>query len=262
MAPGTLHVERLSDAAAGDATTDRIVLVHGFTQTARCWGPFGTALAATHEGWAVDAPGHGGSSEVRTDLVEGASLLGAAGGRATYVGYSMGGRLALHLALARPDLVERLVLIGATAGIEDDAERATRRTADDALADHLEQDGVDAFLDEWLAQPLFAGLSPDAACVGERRRNTAAGLASSLRLAGTGTQRPLWSELPRLTMPVLLMIGADDAKFTSIAERMAERIGPAATMAVIPNAGHTAHLERPAETAEALRAWLAAHPVP
>jgi 2-succinyl-6-hydroxy-2,4-cyclohexadiene-1-carboxylate synthase len=262
MATGTLHVERLGDAVGGAASGDRIVLVHGFTQTARCWGPFGAALGVDHEVRAVDAPGHGRSSEVRADLVDGAALLGAAGDRATYLGYSMGGRLALHLALARPDLVERLVLIGATAGIEDDAERASRKAADETLADHVEAVGVDTFLHEWLAQPLFAGLPPSAACLDERRRNTSAGLASSLRLAGTGTQRPLWAELSRLTMPVLLVVGGDDAKFTTIAERMADHIGPTATVSVIEGAGHTAHLERPEATERAVRDWLGSHPGP
>lgn len=159
MVPGTLHVERLSEATA-DAhhPADRLVMVHGFTQTARCWGPFGTDLAADHDVWAVDAPGHGDSAGVEADLVDGATLLGATGGRATYLGYSMGGRLALHLALSRPALTERLVLIGATAGIEDEDERSARKAADEALAAHIEDIGVDAFLEEWLALPLFAGL--------------------------------------------------------------------------------------------------------
>ena len=166
-------------------------------------GGRGTALAADladdHEVVAVDAPGHGGSADVRADLVAGAALLGATGGRATYVGYSMGGRLCLHLAVARPDLVERLVLVSATAGIDDPIERAERRAADEALAASIERDGVDAFLARWVAQPLFAGLADPG--LDDRRRNTVAGLASSLRLAGTGTQEPLWDRLR----------GADDA---------------------------------------------------
>ncbi|HEX6785940.1 MAG TPA: alpha/beta fold hydrolase, partial [Acidimicrobiales bacterium] len=115
-----LHVERLG---AGP----RVVLVHGFTQTGRSWAPIAADLGRDHEVVLVDAPGHGGSSAGRADLTEGAALLGAAGGRATYVGYSMGGRLALHLALDHPDHVDALVLLGATAGIEDEEERAARR---------------------------------------------------------------------------------------------------------------------------------------
>ena len=206
-------------------------------------------------------PGHGGSSAVRADLVEGAALLGAAGGRATYIGYSMGGRLALHLALGRPDLVERLVLIGATPGLEDDGARAARRAADDALADHLEISRGRRVPRRVAGTTLVRrALTPSAAELGERRRNTAAGLASSLRLAGTGTQRPLWDDLGRLTMPVLLVAGAEDHKFHDLAERMSEHIGPTATVTVIADAGHTAHLEQPAETARLVRAWLTSHP--
>jgi 2-succinyl-6-hydroxy-2,4-cyclohexadiene-1-carboxylate synthase len=222
----------------------RLVLVHGFTQTGRSWDAIAAQLTERFEVVSVDAPGHGGSGDVRATPADGAALLGGAGGPATYVGYSMGGRLCLHLAIARPDLVRRLVLVSATAGIEDATERANRRAADEALAASIEQDGVDAFLDHWLAQPLFATLPPEAAGAEDRRRNTAAGLASSLRLAGTGTQEPLWDRLGELRMPVLVVAGALDAKYAAIAERLADAI-PDATLEVIDDAGHAVHLERP-----------------
>jgi 2-succinyl-6-hydroxy-2,4-cyclohexadiene-1-carboxylate synthase len=253
----TLHRERLG----GPPGADRLVMVHGFTQTSRCWGSFGEDLARHHEVVAVDAPGHGGSDLVRTDLDGGAELLGRVGGPATYLGYSMGGRLALHLALRHPDVVERLVLIGATAGIDDPDERAARRRADEALADRLEQVGVATFLDAWLDQPLFAGLTPEAAHLQQRLTNTAEGLASSLRLAGTGAQRPLWDELPQLSMPVLLLAGVDDPKFAALAGRMARAIGAGATVALVPRTGHSVHLENPADTASIIERWLRAHPV-
>ena len=126
----------------------RIVLVHGFTQTGASWAAIADALADDgFEVITVDAPGHGGSSAVRADLWGGAELLTDTGGPATYVGYSMGARLALHAALLRPNVVRRLVLLGATAGIEDAAERAQRRTDDERLASELERDGIGAFLD-------------------------------------------------------------------------------------------------------------------
>ena len=209
----------------------------------------------------VDAPGHGGSSGVTADLSISADLLGEVGGPATYVGYSMGGRMALHLALQQPEQVTRLVLIGATAGITDDAERAARRSADELLADHLEAVGVEQFVEEWLAQPLFAGLSRDAAAVPERLTNTPTGLAASLRLAGTGAQRSLWDQLGALDMPVLLMAGVDDAKFSAVATRMGASIGPNATVALVPRAGHSAPFESPADTASIIRRWLRSHPV-
>jgi 2-succinyl-6-hydroxy-2,4-cyclohexadiene-1-carboxylate synthase len=240
-------------------TGARLVLVHGFTQNRRCWGPLADDLSREHEVVLVDAPGHGGSASVRVPFDVGAELIGDAGGAGTYVGYSMGGRCCLRLAVDRPELVQRLVLVGGSPGLEDDDERAARRDADEALADHLEDIGVAAFLDEWLALPLFANLAPAMRFVPERMQNDAAGLASSLRLAGTGAQEPLWERLGDLGMPVLLVTGALDAKFTAIAERMAALIGTNATQVVLPDAGHTAHLENPDAFLSVLHAWLAAN---
>lgn len=236
----------------------RLVLVHGFTQTRRSWDPLVPALEAEHEVVALDAPGHGRAGEVEADLVDGAALLTAAGGRATYVGYSMGGRLCLHAALGDPAAVRGLVLVSATAGLDDVRERDARRAADDALADRIEAIGVPAFLDEWLNQPLFAGL--DAASQGraDRLENTAAGLASSLRLAGTGTQAPLWDRLGEITVPVLVVVGALDAKFLPIGERLAGAL-PRAELAVIEGAGHTVHLEQRERFLDVLLPWLRAH---
>lgn len=205
---------------------------------------------------AVDLPGHGGSSAVRADLVGSARLVAAATGPGTFLGYSLGGRVALHLALDRPDLVERLVLIGATAGIEDERERAQRLAADERLAEHLETVGVAQFLDEWLADPLFESLSAERACLEERLANSASGLASSLRSCGTGTQSPLWDQLDRLTMPVLVIAGTGDEKFTVLGRRMVDAIGDNASFRAIDHAGHSAHLEQPSTTAIEISNWL------
>jgi 2-succinyl-6-hydroxy-2,4-cyclohexadiene-1-carboxylate synthase len=238
------------------ASSGRIVALHGFTQTSACWAPIDADLAQDHELVLVDAPGHGASTPVDADLTSGGLALVEAGGPGTYVGYSMGGRFALHAALARPDSVERLVLISATAGIDDPDDRADRRRADEGQADRILAIGVPGFVDEWLAQPLFAGLSQEAAHRRARLANTAEGLASSLRRAGTGTQEPLWSRLGELTMPVLVVAGADDAKYAALAERLVRGIGPSASLAILPAAGHTAHLEQPDAFLHHLRAWL------
>lgn len=236
----------------------RLVLVHGFTLTLDCWGPLADGLAADHEVVRVDAPGHGGSGDIQADLTRTAGLL-AEFGPAAYVGYSMGGRMCLELALRHPEAVTGLVLVSATAGIEPDEDRSRRRAADEKLADWIEADGVDAFVDHWLGLPLFAGLPADARYAEQRRTNTAAGLASSLRLAGAGTQSPAWHRLHTLVMPVLVVAGADDPKFTSLAHRLVDTIGDNATLAVIPGAGHTTHLEAPDPFLAALRPWLAAN---
>jgi 2-succinyl-6-hydroxy-2,4-cyclohexadiene-1-carboxylate synthase len=236
---------------------DRLVLLHGFTQTRNCWGAFARDLAADHELVLLDAPGHGGSAGVVADLGQSAVLSGDVGGRGTYIGYSMGGRTALHLALARPDLVDALVLIGATGGLDTEQERLDRRRADEQLADRIERIGVAGFIEEWLAQPLFASLPTEAACRSERLRNTAEGLAGSLRRCGTGMQRPLWDELGALPMPVLVLAGERDHKFTELGQRLARCIGTNATFAVVPASGHSAHLENPGATASLVRRWSA-----
>jgi 2-succinyl-6-hydroxy-2,4-cyclohexadiene-1-carboxylate synthase len=240
-----------------EGTGLRIVLVHGFTQTSECWNGIADDLSGDHEVVRVDAPGHGRSEHADADLWQGAELLGVAGGVATYLGYSMGGRLCLHLALARPDLVEGLVLVGATAGIRDADERAKRVESDDERAAHLEEIGVDAFLDEWLSQPLFVTLPREAAALDARRANTVEGLAASLRAAGTGRQEPLWDRLHELAMPILVIAGELDLRFGDLGREMAAAIGPNAAFVEVPGAGHTAHLEQPGAFLEILRRWLA-----
>jgi len=227
----------------------RVALLHGFTQTGRSWAPLVPALeeslAEDGEVLTPDLPGHGARSGVAAGLWEAAQLVGDECGRAAYVGYSMGGRVALHLGLVRTELVERLVLVSATGGIDDAAERAARRREDEALARSIEEEGVDAFLERWLATPLFAGLSSEAAGLDARRENTPAGLASALRLMGTGSQEPLYRRLDELTMPVLVVAGERDDKFVEQALHLGGWTGPTAQLAIVPDAGHACHLENP-----------------
>lgn len=250
----SLHLSRIrTDSPTGAPS---IALLHGFTQTAACWGPFADELSTTHSLVAIDLPGHGGSGEVRADLSQTTELVASSIDRSIVIGYSLGGRVALHLALGHPQLVERLVIIGATGGLDSEEERRQRRVADESLADHLEDIGVDAFLDEWLSQPMFASLTAQQSFRELRATNAAAGLASSLRLCGTGTQESLWSRLGELTMPVLVIAGASDEKFTHLGHRLVESIGTNASIQLIDNAGHSAQLENPAGTATAITKWL------
>lgn len=229
---------------------DPIVLLHGFTQTARSWRPIAERLDTERPVVAVDAPGHGRSADVVLGLLDTARAVADIAPRSTLVGYSMGGRVALHLAIHQPAAVERLVLIGATPGIEDPTERAERRAADERLATRLELIGVDAFLDEWLAQPLFADLAPSRRDLDDRRRNTVAGLAASLRNSGTGTQESLWARLSEIHVPTLVITGGRDDKFTEIGRRMVDAIGREAHLVTIPDRGHAVHLEDPDRVAE------------
>ena len=228
----------------------RVVLVHGFTQTKASWARLAGELEDSFEVVTVDLPGHGGSYVplAGSGLDEAADALGETGGQAFYVGYSLGGRLCLHLALRTPELVERLVIVGAHPGICDEASRLARRLADDRLAAELEEGGDESlaqFVDKWLEGPLFAHLSGEQADRPSRLGNSAAGLAASLRTAGTGTQSPLWERLSGLEMPVLVVVGARDDKFRPIAEATAQAIGRNAQLAVIADAGHAACFERP-----------------
>ncbi len=239
---------------------ERLIILHGFTQSARTWGAAGDALAARYQVVAIDAPGHGRSASVSASLPDGADLMAetaaAAGGGGTWLGYSMGGRYALHVALRHPDLVDRLVLVSATAGIDDQAERAARRDSDDGLARRVEDEGLEPFVRWWLGQPLFASLPAEAAQVEARLEGSASGLAASLRLAGTGTQEPLWDRLTQLQMPVLVVAGSLDSKYVALGRRLADAIGPSAAFQVIPAAGHACHLEQPAAFVDVVTAWL------
>jgi 2-succinyl-6-hydroxy-2,4-cyclohexadiene-1-carboxylate synthase len=249
-----------------------LVLAHGFTQTGRVWGAMDTHLAADHRVIAVDMPGHGRSSAVAASLPQGAELLGRTGGRAAYLGYSMGARFCLHLALAHPELVDALVLISGTAGIDEPEERAARRRADETLAEQLDPGSgpaggsptgavtIETFLRGWMENPMFDGIDPEAAGFAARMANTGPGLASSLRSAGTGTQLPLWGRLGRLQMPVLVITGARDQKFTALGARLVEAIGHNATQVVVPDTGHAPHLQQPGEVASVVRAHLVADP--
>ena len=247
-----LHTEQRGDGS-------RLALIHGFTQSGRAWGPVGDALARRYTVLTLDAPGHGRSADVEADLVRGADLMAdavRAGGPAAWLGYSMGGRYALHVALRHPELVEKLVLVSTTAGIEDPAERAERRRSDAALAERLESEGLETFLRWWLGQPLFATLPPEASEIESRLEGSSSGLASSLRLSGTGSQEPLWDRLGRLDMPVLVIAGELDRKYRELAERLATAIGPHAEVHIIEGAGHACHLEKPAEFVRTVTAWL------
>lgn len=258
-ADGRLNVE---DGGRGDA----LVLLHGFTGGAAQWRAHAPAFRPAFRTVAVDLPGHGASpcpdrygiERCADDL---AALLDRLGiDRAHWLGYSMGGRVALAFALRHPERVGRLILESASPGIEEAAERAARLDADEALARRIERDGTERFLDEWLAQPMFASLArltPDERAADSRWRldNDPAGLAAALRALGAGAQPSFWGRLGEVRAPTLLLVGGEDRKFLSIAQAMAARM-PAARVAVLSGAGHNAHLESPAAFRRAVLEFL------
>jgi 2-succinyl-6-hydroxy-2,4-cyclohexadiene-1-carboxylate synthase len=232
-----------------------LVLLHGFTQTRQSWRRTVAALGGRYRALAPDLPGHGSAAERSPASFAActAYVRALADGRFTLAGYSMGGRVALYAALALPGLVERLILVGASPGIADPAEREARRVADARLADRIEAIGIDAFAAEWGGQALFAGQDERvaAAAHADRLRNTPAGLAAALRGLGTGVMPPLWDRLPELAVPVTLVVGERDEKFRAIAERMAGSLSDC-RVEVVAGAGHAVQLERPEAMAAAI----------
>jgi 2-succinyl-6-hydroxy-2,4-cyclohexadiene-1-carboxylate synthase len=236
---------------------ETIVLLHGFAGTGRMWEPVITGLdGAPYLPLAPDLRGHGSASGRRPiDFAAcAADVLALVDGPFALCGYSLGGRVALHVALAAPDRVTRLVLVATTAGIEDPDERAARRRADDTLAEEIAAGTIDDFVARWSAQPLFAGDPPAAVAAWEadQRRNDPAGLAAALRGIGTGAMVPLWDRLGTLTMPADVLAGERDAKFRTLGERLAAAL-PHAALTVVPGAGHGLPREAPDAVAAAIR---------
>jgi 2-succinyl-6-hydroxy-2,4-cyclohexadiene-1-carboxylate synthase len=250
-----------------------VTLLHGFTQSGRSWREL---IATMPAGWRWIVPDLRGHGETRmqpgapctmdackADLELLWDHLGI--DRSHLVGYSMGGRLALHVAARRQERLISLLTIGAHAGLEQEA-RDGRRQGDDALAQRIEKDGLEAFINYWSALPLFAGIerrgpSFVAQLRAERMRNTTAGLAASLRGMGAGQMEPLWDELGRVAVPSTFVAGQLDHGYVASARRLAS-IVPNSRVEVVLRAGHAVHLERPEAFARVLAAHLAAAETP
>ncbi len=238
-----------------------LVMLHGFTGSAAAWenhldtlADFGLRVIA------LDLPGHGQSDApddpqryaiayCQQDILAALQELGVSRGEAVLLGYSMGGRIALYAAFS--GFFRALILESASPGLKDPVEREQRRISDGALAASIERDGVQAFIDRWEKLPLFASqntlpFETREALRRQRLHNRACGLAQSLRGAGTGVQPPLHAQLPTLCIPVLLIAGELDAKFTALARSMAQAL-PHAQLRIVPGTGHAVHLERPEE---------------
>jgi 2-succinyl-6-hydroxy-2,4-cyclohexadiene-1-carboxylate synthase len=235
---------------------ESVVLLHGFSGTHRAWD--GVVALLDPERYlplALDLPGHGAAADVERPITFSGCVghvLTHSPGRFVLCGYSQGGRIALHVALAAPERMSGLVLVSSSAGIEDAAERAERRLSDHLLADKLESAPFDDFIERWRAQPLFAG---EPSAVGrlareDQRRNRPDALAAALRGIGTGEMEPLWGRLAELQMPVIVLVGARDEKYRALGQRMTELL-PDAQLVVAPG-GHGLPLENPAAVAQAI----------
>ena len=248
------------DQLGNQNAAQKLALLHGFTQTRRSMHGLINelnTLSTEFSAMAVDAPFHGESQHIATNVSGAADALVETCGHAIYLGYSMGARICLHAAVQHPTEVQGLVLISGTAGIIDPTQRQHRQETDNELADHIEQIGTQQFIAEWLAKPMFALLPDDPQDIFERCTNSATSLATSLRMCGTGTQQSLWDALQTLAMPVLLIAGAHDEAFCQHARRMQDLIGPKASLHIVQDAGHSVHLEQPQITAQIVCNWLA-----
>lgn len=232
---------------------ETVVLLHGFAGTGRLWDPVVARLdGERYRPLAPDLRGHGTAAARRPVDFAGCveDVLGLVAHPFTLCGYSMGGRIALHAAVAAPERIERLILVATTAGIDDPAEREARRAADAALADATEHGTIEAFADRWTAQPLFAGTPPQAAAAwrADILDNDPIALAAALRGIGTGSMAPLWDRLGELTMPAIVLAGGRDAKFVALGERLAAGL-PAGELVVVQGAGHGIPREDPGAVA-------------
>jgi 2-succinyl-6-hydroxy-2,4-cyclohexadiene-1-carboxylate synthase len=250
-----------------------VILLHGFTGRGASWSAHLPALGRHHRTIVLDLPGHGRSAApadparyaVECQAGDVASILARLDAApADVIGYSMGARIALRLAADHPSVVHRLVLESPSAGIADPVERAARRARDELLADAIERDGIAAFVDRWEAEPVFASQAALPAAArrrlrAERLANRPQGLAASLRGAGQGVGPPLLGRLADLHAPTLVIAGALDKAGRERAETVAAAM-PDARLAIVPEAGHTPHLERPAAFRRLVLAFLDAAP--
>ncbi|HEX7057661.1 MAG TPA: 2-succinyl-6-hydroxy-2,4-cyclohexadiene-1-carboxylate synthase [Bacilli bacterium] len=234
-----------------------LLLLHGFTGSMATWEPFVAAWSRRMRVIRIDLLGHGETDSpadfaryaVEHAAADLANVLDRLHVRQTHLlGYSMGGRLALAFALMYPERVKTLVLESSSPGIASLAERQNRIAHDGALADRIEKEGVAAFTDHWESLPLFASQSRLPAAVREqiragRLKNNPRGLANSLRGMGAGAQPSYWQNLPQLSLPVLILAGELDAKYCAIGQKVKNML-PQAQLRIVPDAGHTVHVEQ------------------
>jgi 2-succinyl-6-hydroxy-2,4-cyclohexadiene-1-carboxylate synthase len=230
-----------------------VIFVPGFMQRDDAWGPVAELVSERYPSTCLDFRTHGFEPRI-------GELREAAAPGSVAVGYSMGGRLALHAALREPDRFASLVLVGVTAGIEDPAEREDRRRSDESLAEWMERRSIEEVVARWEANPVFATQSAE---LRERQRPGRLShdpqlLAQLLRSAGQGATPPVWGSLGDLRCPVLLTAGEQDRRYATAARRMAEQI-PDARVRLVADAGHAPQLEAPDSFASLLREFLDQH---
>ena len=230
-----------------------VTFVPGFMQRGEAWQPVAAALSQRYRVRSLDFATW--TADERIDEIAAVTQPGDA-----VVGYSMGGRLALHAALREPEKLGALVLVGVSAGIEDRVEREDRRRSDESLAEWMERRSIEEVVAHWEQQPVFATQTQELRAEQRpgRLSHEPQRLATLLRSAGQGSLEPVWDRLGTLACPVLLTAGELDRRYGSAARRMAERL-PHARVRLIPDAGHAPHLEQPTAVSELLLEFFDEH---
>ncbi len=271
MSPSAYHFRSME---CGRPNGRPVLFLHGFLGSARDWTEIMRALGPTFRCLAVDLPGHGGTVRSGSDndyrmgnVARGLDdyLTGRGIRSCSVVGYSLGGRLALYLAVKYPARFEKIVLESASPGLKSEADRSRRLAHDDRLASQLERSSFERFLNDWYDQPLFASLKDDAkrfaGIIRRRLKDHAAGrdrsaeLARVLRMLSIARQPSMWKDLPGIRVPVGLIVGELDPKFRGIAAEIAQ-LCPSVSVNVVAGAGHNVHCEQPLEYARVVGTFL------
>jgi len=251
----------------GDPKNPPVAFLHGFMGCMQDWDKIVNALRHDFSCLVIDLPGHGKSLGLDSEAF---TFPGAARRVAqvlestdatpvSIVGYSMGGRFAMYMAVHYPHLCSAIVVESAMAGITEKKARADRRALDETWARKLEQGEFEEFIRTWYSQPVFASLAGTPALLEEvikhRRKNDPKGLAKALRGFSVGLQPPLWKNLSSTEIPVLLITGEKDRKYVGIIKKMGAKL-PLAHIVLVPGVGHNVHVENPTRFVESVKDFL------
>jgi len=252
----------------GNPKNPPLVFLHGFLGSGKSWRDIAETFAENYYCIAPDLPGHGENVNLDihapldfdtiTNWLSGLLDEMDYGKRRLYnmVGYSLGGRVALHFATRFPKRIHSLILESANAGIIDETERARRMDEDSARAESILKGGMSTFVENWYRMPLFASLNSNpeklSAIKEAAKKNDPRWMAKVIRELSPGSQIPLWDSLSNLSFPVLLIAGEKDEKYVQVIHKMAEQI-PFAQKNIVPDAGHNVHAEQPEKYVELIR---------
>lgn len=243
-----------------------VVFLHGFTGSQKTWKPFVEKWKHRFQCITIDLPGHGKTKTNLPRTMEACchdlrTLFSHLGISSFHlIGYSMGGRVALSFAMLYPQFLLSLTLESSSPGLKTFAKQKARQAQDEQLAQKIQTKGLKAFIDDWENIPLFSTqknlpLSVQQSIRIERESQTEEGLVQSLRWMGTGVQPSWWNQLSRLSLPVLLLVGALDKKFVQINQEMQENFQDA-TLKIVPEAGHAVHLEKPEDFHRIVKSFI------